>query len=176
MREYLGWDDKHWILIAFVFDVGGRVTADQLAASASSPDRVEPYVLYGPTEVADKPSGIIELDFYFSTFPAPLDQTIQTISSEILALGGQFLWFGFEGTFHYENLLVARDVYAVSTRGGLAIASTEERRRSAKWESTLAGASVEIYALLEGAMPGLSAAGYGTTAPPSVGPGARSSG
>ena len=42
MREYLGWDDKHWILIAFVFDVGGRVTADRLAASASSPDRVEP--------------------------------------------------------------------------------------------------------------------------------------
>lgn len=154
----LRWVADDWLFSIFVVDVERRLTAEQLMSSPLRPSEVRVYAMDPPPQISTEFTGIVEFDVYCSHLTSTVEGAIDAIAEEIDSSGSELFWFGFEGWFHFFDLLEPDGVYALRTSAGLATALTDDERRAPQWKAEISRASTELYEALESTMPGLSAA------------------
>lgn len=88
---------------------------------------------------------VFEYDFVFQDIPPDLHATLRQCLLAAREAGARVAWCGFEGSFHFEFLLMketANLVYAVADSSGVAIA-TDDTISSKEWEARVVRAGIE---------------------------------
>jgi hypothetical protein len=80
---------------------------------------------------------VLEYDALFKTPPAALDEYARSCLQEAIAAGAHVAWFGFEGSFHFEELLtadIANQIYGVADSEGIQLATLDADLASPAWK------------------------------------------
>ena len=86
---------------------------------------------------------VVEYDFIFGTLPPELSSLIGSTLRDTMDQGAQTAWFGFEGSFHFADILKAEmsdQVYAFADSTGIHLAMTDQELGADSWKALLAAA------------------------------------
>jgi hypothetical protein len=118
--EAIGWSGSGVTLSLFcVYEV--LPTPDWDASVGSTvPRRRRMMVLEDEAGVL-APRALVTYDLEFAAAPSDLARYLREILKRVIDAGARVAWFGFEGSFDYQQLLtgeIADQIYAVATSAG----------------------------------------------------------
>ncbi|WP_405062219.1 hypothetical protein OG474_11410 [Kribbella sp. NBC_01505] len=135
LLEGLAWPGTYWLLSLFAVGTVEAVGTPPVVTEGSKPLKVSTYWLEDP----DRDLGereVYEHDLRYDVAPADVDVVVEAWLGAAITQGAEVAWFGFEGSFHFDNLLtrdIASSIYGVADRTGVYTALHRTYRVSAEW-------------------------------------------
>lgn len=123
LAEWLDWGPDELVLSMWTVSDSPLSLEGREPSSTSTPDEVRRYDMIQMVE-GEFLSGRLccEYDLLFNDEPPDLEDVIKAWARAALDSGAEVVWFGAEGSFHFENILtkaVALNIYAVGTAEGI---------------------------------------------------------
>ncbi|MFD5428101.1 hypothetical protein [Streptomyces sp. NPDC127084] len=119
LLKALWWDDEEAVISLFAAAPSAEPFDLTFDIDGCSPDRIATYHLEDVEHVLTGLK-VVEYDLSFSALPAELGPYLEACLEQVCARGARVAWLGFEGSFHYDHLLmdsVARMLYGVAAQG-----------------------------------------------------------
>ncbi|WP_127476384.1 hypothetical protein [Microbacterium sulfonylureivorans] len=148
LRAGLMWPGTEAMLSLFVVRRGPadlELTVD--AAPAPRPDTVRQYEMM-PGDSGSTIGEVREYDLRFNELPPDLTGLVSAWLESAIGGGAEVAWFGFEGSFSYEDLLsddIASSIFAVASRSGIYLALDDDFRSSSEWVERLGEIRRELH-------------------------------
>jgi len=139
LTEAIAWSGSGVMLSLFVLfpTEGGSTFAGPIGDLP--PRGVKTYYLEAPDERL-RGGECYEYDLLFDIVPANLESIVVAWLQAAIEAGADVCWFGYEGSFHFDDLLtadIADQVYAVGSRHGIELAIEDQTRSSERWAAKL---------------------------------------
>ncbi|TCC48815.1 hypothetical protein E0H75_19780 [Kribbella capetownensis] len=135
LLEGIGWLPSKVILSLFVVGADDVVRRPPGSVNLVNPIEVKSYCMEDPDrELGDR--AVYEHDLIFDAVPDALETVVTGWLGAAVDAGAEVAWFGFEGSFHFDNLLtggVAGELYGVADVSGVVTALDDERRNNEAW-------------------------------------------
>ncbi|MGC4876489.1 hypothetical protein ACLQ26_09550 [Micromonospora sp. DT43] len=106
--------------VVSVFVPGTPAVSPNFVFGGTAPAEVQRYSLEREEPDSFPYACVTEYDLIFDELPTDLDGYLRACLSAAALAGGSVVWLGFEGSFHFDNILtetVAPQVYGVGAPG-----------------------------------------------------------
>lgn len=126
----LDWGPDELVLSLWVVSESPIRLETRVPPTVSAPDEVRRYEMLQMVEgefLSDRLC--CEYDLLFNEEPPDLEDVIKAWAQAALDAGAEVVWFGAEGSFHFDNILtraVAPNIYAVGTAEGIWLGVTAD--------------------------------------------------
>ncbi|WP_405062214.1 hypothetical protein OG474_11385 [Kribbella sp. NBC_01505] len=142
----VSWPGTYVLLSLFALGLPDAVSRPPVITEGSRPTEVSSYWMEDP----DRDLGILEVyehDLRYESVPDDLDAIVQLWLQGSITAGARVAWFGFEGSFDFDALLIrdiAPTIYAVADRTGVSTAFDDKYRRSIEWAARVESCRSQI--------------------------------
>jgi hypothetical protein len=138
VREALNWSGSGSVLSLFAAFPKHEIRRLSFS-SDENVQAVEEFLLEDPEGVLPNVE-IVEYDFDCAELPANLDSFLRSTLHRAQQGGALVAWFGFEGSFHFDFLLVesiADQIFGVVDHRGIDLALLDEEIASPAWSQRI---------------------------------------
>jgi hypothetical protein len=142
----ISWDAENLVLIMFAFFAPNRGSTVPPLHADPGPVELRKYYLEDPDQRFGD-IGCYEYDLYMGKVRGVVDELPEHTETMIAAwiaaaldAGAELVWFGFEGSFSFENILdpeIADLLYAVADESGQVFALDDNYREGKDWPEVL---------------------------------------